>query len=140
MTKPNPTLATLDQYSAQEVFDFVVRFLRKQGKPATTYSACRYRTSDGLACAVGCLIPNDEIACYLDARLFGESTLLKEWGPQSKAFTGWKGEHRDLLIFLQDAHDRGSQEASDWLYRFLKNARQVAHRLSLSPEVCDEPA
>lgn len=44
----------------QAAFDTMLAHLRKQGKRATNPggTSCRYRTSDGLKCAVGALIPD----------------------------------------------------------------------------------
>lgn len=46
----------------QEVFDRVVRHLRKQGKKSLltngVIATCAYRAPDGSKCAVGCLIPD----------------------------------------------------------------------------------
>lgn len=48
----------------QEIFDRVVRHLLSQKQKAAIddvygNTRCRYRTPDGLRCAVGCLIPDD---------------------------------------------------------------------------------
>ena len=44
----------------QQAFNKMVRHLRKQNKRSANKDAgiCRYRTYDGLRCAVGALIPN----------------------------------------------------------------------------------
>lgn len=45
----------------QKTFDTMLAHLRQQGKPAVVHgtTSCRYRTSDGLKCAVGALIPDE---------------------------------------------------------------------------------
>lgn len=49
----------------QEIFEKVVIHLRNQGRRATgkshpmAASKCKYRTSDGLKCGIGCLIPDE---------------------------------------------------------------------------------
>ena len=40
----------------QELFDKVSKHLLKQNKKAHQNGSCRYRTTEGLSCAVGCLI------------------------------------------------------------------------------------
>lgn len=54
------TLKTLPEATAQEVFDQVVAHLMNQGKKSTGDLICRYKNSDGLKCAVGCLIGDNE--------------------------------------------------------------------------------
>lgn len=54
------TLNTLEQATAQEVFDQVARHLIIQGKQCRIGSECAYRGPDGLKCAAGCLIGDDE--------------------------------------------------------------------------------
>lgn len=47
----------------QEIFETVKNHLLTQGKKAkaaSTFNTCKYRTQDGLKCAVGCLIPDDK--------------------------------------------------------------------------------
>lgn len=58
--------------NAQETFNKVAEHLLRQGRkalerdtPSYWGNNCRYRTPDGLACAVGCLIP-DARAAQLD--------------------------------------------------------------------------
>ena len=49
--------------SPQEIFDTVVKHLRKQNARSTfcrdTIDVCAYRGINGTKCAVGCLIPDD---------------------------------------------------------------------------------
>ena len=55
----------------QEVFDKVVNHLLKQNKKAAKFpnpyrSECMYKNSEGLKCAVGCLIPDDKYQPYME--------------------------------------------------------------------------
>jgi hypothetical protein len=43
----------------REIFDKVRAHLLNQGVRAMVNDACRYRTPQGMACAVGCLIPEE---------------------------------------------------------------------------------
>lgn len=43
----------------QKAYDTIVAHLRRQGKIAALGVMCRYRTKDGLKCAVGVLIPDE---------------------------------------------------------------------------------
>ena len=50
-----------ENMSAQEIFDYVVWFLRKQNqKSLDTNGHCSYRGANGLMCAVGCVMKDDE--------------------------------------------------------------------------------
>ena len=55
------TVKTLHQATAQEVFDQIAEHLLKQGKKSQTITgSCKYRGPDGLRCAAGCLLGDDE--------------------------------------------------------------------------------
>ena len=55
------TLATLQEASAQEVFDQVATHLLEQKKKAADGNdVCSYRADGGLKCAAGCLIATEE--------------------------------------------------------------------------------
>lgn len=56
------SLKTLEQATAQQVFDQVSKHLLNQNAKSITlgtFNQCRYK-SDGLMCAAGCLIADDE--------------------------------------------------------------------------------
>lgn len=52
----------------QEVFDFVVNHLAKQGRMSfnDVTGRCAYRDPDGNKCAAGCLIPDDKYSKLLE--------------------------------------------------------------------------
>lgn len=61
----------------QETFDTVVAHLRKQGaksqmealsRRGDKYTACMYRSPDGLKCAAGCLIPDEEYSPLMEGK------------------------------------------------------------------------
>lgn len=56
----------------QLVFDTVAEHLLKQGKRCvldnTDTSACMYRNDEGLKCAAGCLIPDDQYTPELEGK------------------------------------------------------------------------
>lgn len=85
----------------QEIFDTVVAHLRRQGRRAVTgvYNGCAYRTSDGLRCAVGCLISDELYKPEMEGVAVGN---LVEDFPD---LPGWMREHADLLSELQGFHD-----------------------------------
>lgn len=86
--------------TAQEVFDTVVRHLHTQGKPARSGddSMCEYRTMDGLSCAVGCLISDEEYNPDMEGmRVCG---LI-----ENNYATPLIIEHQKMLGLLQNVHD-----------------------------------
>lgn len=103
-----PVLDVTEETTRQQVFDAVVAHLIAQAAPAMTPAgACLYRTENQLACAVGCLLP-DNLATWLD--LMEEapddgfsigSVKAVDWAP------AWLKtlEMNTLLTELQGAHD-----------------------------------
>lgn len=122
------TIHNLDQVSAQEVFDFIVRHILDQGEPAIKGNGpdanyCQYRTENGLSCAAGCLIPDEDYEASMEE---------KRW-PQIAEENGVL--HHKLLIYsLQDAHDKAARIAfpnNTFLETFRHLATQVANELTL---------
>ena len=112
---------------AQEIFDIVRDHLLKQNakaqNPASLGGQCRYRGPDGLQCAVGCLITDEEYnpemegidVNLLDLEFFG----LEHLRP-----------HLAVLNDLQDCHD--NYEPEFWA----KRLKEIAHKHGLkSPEM-----
>jgi hypothetical protein len=65
--------------SRQEVFDKALTHLRAQGKPSLnpkTIWKCQYRSPEGLKCAVGCLIPDEDYREEMEGRNANE--VLRE--------------------------------------------------------------
>ena len=54
------TLKNIDVASLQDIFDQAVNHLLTQMKPSRNDDICLYRSDDGLKCAVGCFIADDE--------------------------------------------------------------------------------
>ncbi len=82
----------------QEVFDVVAAHLLKQNRKATAgngSSRCLFKTPDGLKCAVGCLIKDENYTIQLEDR--GIKTLID---------MGLVPDHEVLLISLQEIHDQ----------------------------------
>lgn len=91
------TLATLSQATAQDVFDQVVAHLRQQGKKSATADgeSCQYRSFDGLKCAAGCLVSDDEYNSEMEGLRWN---LLAQTGFVPIA-------HVSLIKALQSVHD-----------------------------------
>lgn len=88
--------------TAQEIFDRVVARLRDGTGQAFEEGFCRYRTSDGRACAVGIFIPDGEVALEYGGSAFG---LLAAYRREKWAKPLL--DHGALLKTVQLAHDAG---------------------------------
>lgn len=102
------TLKTLDRATDQEVFDQVTRHLLTQMEQSKYNNVCVYRSPDGLKCAAGCLIADDEYDPDMEDN--GWVDLVSRFG-----FTQ---SHGNLIQRLQDIHDEYTPK--DWLNQ-LKN-------------------
>lgn len=114
------TLATLEEATAQEVFDQVVNHLRKQNKQSLANSKCLYRYGD-LKCAAGCLISDEEYHRDME----GSTWLILV------DKLGIPNAHESLIFALQDIHDNGGYEWRDFSeieHRF----KDLAEQLNLS--------
>jgi len=118
------TLKTLEQATAQEVFDQAAEHLLTQNKQSEGVHnnglTCMYRSPDGLKCAAGCLIGDDEYSSEWERR---------SWGFVSKA--GCVTKHIDLISSLQSIHD--NYEPSQWLVRL----KELASSKELNTKVLE---
>lgn len=116
------TLATLEQATAQQVFDQVAKHLLQQNHKSLSESGtCSYRGVEGLKCAVGCLMSDEE---YRD-RFEGVNWLSIVLGNAAPS------AHLPLICRLQSVHDRYRPNA--WPSRL----KEVAAGFNLSSEVVD---
>lgn len=108
------TLATLADATAQQVFDQVVAHLRKQGRASKDYKTggCFYRGPEGLKCAAGCLISDDEYVDRMDIRN-GHDTYWLDLIEDGLVPTS---RHNLLISCLQDIHD--DRDPYDWEREF----------------------
>jgi len=106
----------------QEAFDTMVRHLRKQGKRSqeVNRSTCRYYGPDGLMCAVGCLIPEDQYSRELEGLAVIE---IQEKVPALYPISP------DLLRSMQLIHD--FDQVEDWEDEFAEAAKRFG--LTLPP-------
>lgn len=87
---------------AQEIFDRVARHLRDQGaKSQHTDERCAYRGENGLKCAVGCLIEDDDLARQMDGLYNADVYDVYHAGLLPEVLY----PHIALLRALQDVHD-----------------------------------
>lgn len=125
------TLKTLPHATAQEVFDYVVSNLLRQGEksifPGTI--SCRrgpnrYRGPNGLKCAAGWLIADDEYREEFEGK--GWTNLYRVGSVPAT--------HGFLISSLQDCHDYENNEIQDWPREFAN----VARTHNLDTTVIDE--
>lgn len=116
------TLATLNDATAQQVFDQVAKHLLTQGEQAlNTNGLCVYRAGDK-KCAVGCLIADEE---------YKPSMESNDWEALIEDGTVPIKRHKELICSLQIIHDYN--HPSTWK----ENLESVAktYGLELNPEI-----
>lgn len=91
----------------QEIFDKVTTHLLTQNKKAKEGIRCKYRNSEGLMCAAGCLIPNDVYEVDMEGKSI--SSVIREYGVLAEMFS--TREKVILLGNLQHIHDDVDVEA-----------------------------
>lgn len=118
----------------QEIFDISTTALLKQGKAAfEPYFGCRYRTTDGLKCAVGHLIPDDAYVPEMEGNGVDGAA---ETFPAAFANLETNAETLDLLRRLQGAHDLHlTNEDPD---RWCMDLKVIAKDFNLSTKVLDQ--
>jgi hypothetical protein len=97
------TLKTLPKATAQEVFDQVAKHLLTQNKACyghLTVGICAYRNDEGLKCAAGCLIADDEYKANWEQ--LGWISLVNDGVVPA--------EHSTLIRELQIIHDESNPD------------------------------
>lgn len=102
------TLKTLPKATAQEVFDQVAEHLLTQGKKSLDFKRCAYRSPNGLKCAAGCLISDDEYRLAMEGRNW--------WGLVNSTIV--PDTHTRLIDSLQGCHDFTAP--SEWGFRLVE--------------------
>jgi hypothetical protein len=129
-----------DKVMNQELFDTVATHLLRQGRKAETErGVCKYRTDDGLKCAVGVLIP-DELYCPIFEGVsigewinnpVGEADDYRRRGRMVSAAAGVFQDQLPLVSALQKVHDL--RDVANWR----DELKQVAKEFDLDPKVLD---
>ena len=98
------TLATLADATEQEVFTQVKEHLLKQNRCSYEHgtSSCVYKNNEGLKCAAGCLIADDEYSLSMENRDW--RALIRDRVVPKK--------HHELIKTLQNIHD--AVDAQHW--------------------------
>lgn len=110
----------------QETYNKVKAHLLAQGEPSRQGADCLYRGANGLKCAIGCLIADDQY----DPAFEGQSpehnqviTAVRASGCQADV---------DLLSKLQEAHDKAWSKG-DFLADVEDALTQIAIDFELTP-------
>jgi len=91
----------------QEAFDRALRGIRAQGyRQSLTGTGCAYRGENGLKCAIGHCIDDDELARRMDIGHATSITALLNSAKHLNLNTLFKDCDERLLLRLQHAHDR----------------------------------
>lgn len=122
----------------REMFEKVKAHLLKQNQKAMIDTdegiACRYRTPEGLTCAIGCLIPDDEYDESFEGHPPADATTLMLYKDrispdfstdieiQIALAAGITPETADLARRLQHCHDNVSEE--EWIEKLNQIERE----------------
>lgn len=114
--------------NSQEVFDFVVSSIVKQGRPSMDGTRCRYRNTEGLKCAAGMLIPDDVYHPSMEGMgILKLSSQFKDVIPNSIKY------NMNLIVELQSCHDSAASYCGDaFLKLFTGTAKQIAEKNNLT--------
>lgn len=125
-TKQPITLATLHLATKQEVFEQVAKHLLKQNAKSGVLASyedgetllCKYRAPNGLSCAAGCLIAEDEYHPNFEGKSwFGLTDPTNDYNITDT--------HDKLINALQDIHDNHA------VYNWPTLLTKLAERLKL---------
>lgn len=116
------TIKTLNEATAQEVYDQVISHLRKQGEKAGYFDysndkfICQYRDENGRKCAAGCLIADNEYSPEMENKIWDPEECYGYVSPWKKLGYNLCQKHDSLIITLQGVHD--TYEPDQWEARF----------------------
>ena len=110
------TLATLEKATVREVFNQVKNHVLTQNEKCqlVPHGACAYRNKEGLKCAAGCLISDDE---------YKEDFECKNWQALVES-RHVPNSHYELIKTLQSIHD--NSQPYQWL-SLLNNLEEKLH-------------
>lgn len=113
--------------SPQQIFDYVVGFIRRQGQASKTNTGlCRYRGPDGRRCAAGCLIPDELYNYELEDNLL-DTELMHMYIPYLSE------DYLQLVRDLQRAHDLAACYKNEFFMgKFNDAAAQLAEEYGFS--------
>lgn len=117
------TLKTLPESTKQEVFDYVANHLLTQGKKSLLDTGvCAYRGLDGMKCAAGVLMSDEEYQPYFE---------INTWTQLEKKLNKFPVIHADLIRSLQLVHD--GMQPENWVNGLKELAQK--HKLNYNAEL-----
>lgn len=122
------TLATLPQAPAQDVFDQVAEHLLKQGRPSYSEQSrmCAYRGDEGLKCAAGCLVSDEEYDVSMEQGAWDQLQT-------SCSAVTIPDAHMAMILDLQVMHDEAYELAEGTPYTYwLEELEEIAGNYDLS--------
>jgi hypothetical protein len=116
---------------AQELYDYIVEAIVKQGRPSVgDNDRCLYRGPEGLKCAAGHVIPDSMYSENME-----NNSILSVFEAGSLPIS--LAPHRDLIQKLQNLHDKSNPCDSDgrsFAIYFHDRANQIAQeQFNLKP-------
>ena len=110
-------LRAADLSNDRTVFEYVEEHLLRQGSRSTSHGLCLYRGPDDVACAVGCLLTDEEARVGDSGTTTGEAFDLSELIDKLPSVAERIGHvDRGMLLDLQNVHDaRVVAEWRTWL-------------------------
>ena len=108
---------------AQAFFDFTVNAVRAQRVPSMNCDTmtCFYRGPNGLKCAAGHSITDEEYLPEMESRLVYQLNL-----PRTHVLV----RHEDLAASLQKAHDESARASGEEEAVFLSRFEQMVERIA----------
>jgi len=119
----------------QKIFDKVAAGLLEQGRPAFT-DYCEYKTETGERCAIGMLLTGKQLA-WAKSINGGIETLMdkaREDDIKLPSFIS-SGNHNELLIQLQMAHDGPCSCTDDWKELWIHRMETIALEYNLDASI-----
>lgn len=104
------TLKTLNDHTLLEIFNEVrehLLFQNAKSLAGVNDLLCVYKNPEGLNCAVGCLIPDEDYVLEMDR---GTYAFLEKFIGTYYPYIDLKGDRFRLLQNLQTIHDQSSVE------------------------------
>tara|TARA_R110000744_G_C18929865_1_gene512976 strand:+ start:77 stop:469 length:393 start_codon:yes stop_codon:yes gene_type:complete len=124
------TLANILSSSQQEIFNKCSEHLLKQNKKSIDESVgCLYKDDNGLTCAIGCFITEEEYDPNMEQEGIDGQTFIsffkKQYNFLSEDINEGRLDNMSLLMALQYVHD--NHDVEDWEI----SLKEVAKEFSL---------
>lgn len=106
------TLLNIDEFTDEEVVDYVREFLIKQGEPSYYKTRCCYKIDIEdkiLKCAVGCLLPEEYYDSNMESKVFNDAFVEVFFSN-----TPISDEKLKLLKKLQKIHDGVARKSTNF--------------------------